>query len=52
MKRDIATGKFTPFCAKWTMTSKRGAFEICREIQNASTVLGSLRQAVALNTIR
>ena len=28
MKRDIATGKFTLFCAKWTMTSKRGAFEI------------------------
>jgi hypothetical protein len=40
MKRDIATGKFTLFCAKWTMTSKRCAFEICREIQNASAVLG------------
>ena len=36
MKPDIATGKFTLLCAKWTMTSKRGAFEICREIQNAS----------------
>jgi hypothetical protein len=36
MKRDIATGKFTLLCAKWTMTSKRGAFGICREIQNAS----------------
>jgi hypothetical protein len=28
MKRDIATGKFTLFCANWTMTPKRGAFEI------------------------
>jgi hypothetical protein len=51
MKRDIAVRKFTLFCAKWTMTSKRGAFEICREIQNASALLGSLRQAVAVNTI-
>jgi hypothetical protein len=50
MKRDIA--KFTLLCAKWTMTSKRCAFEICREIQNASAVLGSLRQPVAVNTIR
>jgi hypothetical protein len=24
-RRDIATGKFTLFRAKWTMTSKRGA---------------------------
>jgi hypothetical protein len=52
MKRDIAKGKFTLFRAKWTMTSKRGAFEICREIQNESAVLGSLRQAAAVNTIR
>src|SRR6266481_6713902 len=51
MKRDIATGKFTLFCAKRTMTSKRDAFEICREIQNASALLGALRQAVAVNTI-
>jgi hypothetical protein len=52
MQRDIAKGKFTLFRAKWTMTSKRCAFEIWREIQNASAVLGSLRQAVAVNTIR
>jgi hypothetical protein len=51
MKRDIATGKFALFCAKWTMTLKWGAFEICREIQNASALLGSLRPAVAVNTI-
>ena len=51
MKRDIATGKFALFCAKWTMTLKRGTFEICREIQNASAALGSLRSAVAVNTI-
>jgi hypothetical protein len=49
MKHYIATGKFTLFCAKWTMTSKRSAFET--KSRTRSAVLGSLRQAAAVNTI-
>jgi P2-related tail formation protein len=52
MKRDIAADKFGFFRAKWTMTSKRRAFEAWREIQNASAILGQLREPVAVNTIR